>query len=132
MALILHIIVISRPVQNLIRRLRGIPPREPSESPAPHVEPESLWASLKHHTERHGGSTIFAYMLTRLVGCLTLLGFSITSLVLDEVRKAETGELGIMGKWGKKHKGRKRKSDKLSVKEWMHVAMCMTFVRRLD
>ena len=36
------------------------------------------------HIVKHGGNTIFAFKIARLIGCLVLLGFSSAGLASDE------------------------------------------------
>lgn len=124
--LVLHIVLFLKPVQQLWSRLRRKDFVEYPE-PAPVNRPESLWAEVKQHVQNHGGATIFGFELARLVGCLALLGLSVTSLVLLE--EARNPGADSWGKWGKKHKNKKPKAPAFSVNEWLHVAMCITFVR---
>jgi hypothetical protein len=35
----------------------------------------------------------------------------------------------ILGKWDKKHKHRKHRTPSFSIKEWLDMAMCMTYVK---
>ncbi|KAJ7847132.1 hypothetical protein B0H14DRAFT_3676972 [Mycena olivaceomarginata] len=56
------------------------------------TQPEytSETTSIAGHAEAHGGTTIFAYKVARLLGCLVLLSLSLVSVALDNDEK-ETG-----------------------------------------
>jgi hypothetical protein len=67
--------------------------------PGTFTQPVGLVTEVKEHVAQHGGVTIFAFKLVRLVACLTLLGLSIASLALTETRQSGAGEANIFGKW---------------------------------
>ncbi|KAJ7807314.1 hypothetical protein B0H14DRAFT_3483418 [Mycena olivaceomarginata] len=56
------------------------------------TQPEyaSETTSIAGHVEAHGGTTLFAYKVARLLGCLILLSLSLVSVTLDDDEK-ETG-----------------------------------------
>lgn len=125
--LILHIILLSKPLKKLYNRLS--PSSEPSVEQTTAIPPTGVVPEFKEHISQHGGPTIFAFKVARFLGCLALLGLSVTSLVIDEISK--TTDVGIAGKWGKKHKNKKQPSPALSIEEWLQAAMCMTYVREI-
>ena len=66
----------------------------------------------------------------RLAGSLVLLGLSIISLVIDEVKKSgpqDQDDASITGKWGRKHP-KPRYGAHFSKREWLEAAVCLTFV----
>ena len=89
-------------------------------------------ADVKAHIKAEGGWRIFGWKLLRLAGCLTLVGLTIASLVIDEENR-ESSVIDILK--FKKGKGKKKKkkdapvSDEFSAEEWTHVALCLTYVR---
>ncbi|KAJ7625348.1 hypothetical protein DFH06DRAFT_1273238 [Mycena polygramma] len=62
---------------------------------------------LVEYVAQHGGATIFAFKLVRLVACLALLGLSIASLAITEAKRKAPGSENITG--------------------WLQVAMCLSF-----
>lgn len=132
---VIHLIARVEPVRRLFRRNGTVPNSEESAAP---VHPENLVQELNAHIGSHGGPLIYTHMLIRLVGTLALLGLSITSLILDEVRR--NGKQGLellegqedivdsLGKWGKKHP-KKKYGTHYTKREWLEAAMCLTFVR---
>lgn len=128
--LIIHALLVSGPVKKLLARTRDAQqppaPAEPLLVPSPDIR-----TAISEHIRKTGGLTIVSYKAVRFVACLALLGLSATSLVLEEVRRSEQNGFSALGKWGKKHRGRKRKSRAFTTKEWLHVAMCLTYVRLL-
>ncbi|KAJ7596700.1 hypothetical protein C8J56DRAFT_294246 [Mycena floridula] len=121
----LHILFVSKPVQKLIARFRAVEVSDDSPEPIPTTRPEAdLVAEIRRHFKDHGGLQIFLFRASRLLAVSALLGLAITSLILEEVASADI--VDIYGKWGKKHK-KKKKSRGFSVIEWLHVAMCITF-----
>ncbi|KAJ8703097.1 hypothetical protein PTI98_001750 [Pleurotus ostreatus] len=100
-------------------------------------------AEVKAHVASHGGLNIFAYKVARLVGCLSLLGLSIATLIMDEYEMEDKqqldygygdqvplGWLGTLAKWGgKKRRHRRRKEvEQLTYNEWLQFAMCMAYL----
>lgn len=128
--LLVHLIIASK----ILKRLHAfifLPNNSNTdfeEEPTPGTEPppsSGPSAEIRAHITEHGGLHIFAYKIVRLCGCLILLALSIYS--------AETSNYGsqgfdIFGKWGKKHKPKKHRTPKFSVKDWLEVAICMTYV----
>ncbi|KAF8832671.1 hypothetical protein HHX47_DHR1001791 [Lentinula edodes] len=131
---VIHLIARVEPVRRLFRRIGTVPNSEESAAP---VQPENLIQELNAHVGSRGGPIIYVYMLIRLVGTLALLGLSITSLILDEVRR--NGKQGLellegqedivdsLGKWGKKHP-KKKYGTHYTKREWLEAAMCLTFL----
>ncbi|KAJ7286214.1 hypothetical protein C8J57DRAFT_1446843 [Mycena rebaudengoi] len=72
------------------------------------------------------GTVIFAFKLVRLVACLALLGLSLASLALTETHESETGRMGVLRKWGKKHP-KNEKGPEVSLTGWLQMAMCATY-----
>ncbi|THU88444.1 P-loop containing nucleoside triphosphate hydrolase protein [Dendrothele bispora CBS 962.96] len=119
--LLLHIVLVSRMVRKWLGRASH---EEPVQTPP---MPVGLAAEVKEHVEEHGGPVIYAYMLARLLGSLALLGLSITSLVIDEIKKLDVqseDEVSIAGKKGR----RRRYGTQFSKREWLEAAMCLTFL----
>ncbi|KAJ3890944.1 hypothetical protein GG344DRAFT_77404 [Lentinula edodes] len=131
---VIHLIARVELVRRLFRRNRIVPNSEESAAP---VHPENLVQELNAHIGSHGGPLIYTHMLIRLVGTLALLGLSITSLILDEVRR--NGKQGLellegqedivdsLGKWGKNHP-KKKYGTHYTKREWLEAAMCLTFL----
>ncbi|KAJ3985397.1 hypothetical protein F5890DRAFT_1510435 [Lentinula detonsa] len=132
LTLLIHLISNSKAARKLLGR-----PVPSSEEPAAELQPDSLIQELKLHVESLGGPSIYAYILARLIGTLALLGLSITTLILDEVHRAENQSLQLprkekdvadaLGKWGKKHPKNKYGTH-YAKREWLEAAMCLTFL----
>ncbi|SJL07707.1 uncharacterized protein ARMOST_11057 [Armillaria ostoyae] len=123
---LLQIVFSSRRVRRLFRRSTDAPiaaDEEPQLDEAV-FQPAGYFQDLKEHILQSGGAKIFTYRVLRLVGCLVLLGLSITTLVLD----VEENELATSGKWGKKHKKKPRGDRWLKPKEWLAASLCLTFL----
>ncbi|KAK0480768.1 hypothetical protein IW261DRAFT_1474488 [Armillaria novae-zelandiae] len=123
---LLQIVFSSRRVRRLFQRSTVAPTadEEPQPDPEPVVQPAGYFQDLKEHVSQSGGARIFTYRVLRLVGCLALLGLSITTLVLD----VEENELTTSGKWGKKHKKKPRGDRWLKPREWLAASLCLTFL----
>ncbi|KAF8898485.1 hypothetical protein BD779DRAFT_1607278 [Infundibulicybe gibba] len=128
--LLLHIILVSSPVQRIYARItsRGSNPLEQESSSHTYIQPTGMMAEVREHVATHGGRVIFAHKIARLVGCLTLLGLSVASAIIDESSKGPHERVTIFGKWGKKHKGKTHPSPALSVTEWLELAMCICYL----
>ncbi|KAJ4000261.1 hypothetical protein F5050DRAFT_1804229 [Lentinula boryana] len=132
LTLLIHLISNSKAARKLFGR-----PVTSSEEPAPELQPDNLIQELKLHVESLGGPAIYAYILSRLIGTLALLGLSITTLILDEVHRAGNQSLQLpmkqedvadaLGKWGKKHPKNKYGTH-YAKREWLEAAMCLTFL----
>nr|GAT43358.1 ATP-binding cassette transporter [Mycena chlorophos] len=69
-----------------------------SIDPHPTENPQSHFGtSLANHVETHGGGTIFAFKLMRLLGCFILLGLSSAAVLLDDEDKCSLGLFGLVG-----------------------------------
>ncbi|KAF5338427.1 hypothetical protein D9758_012247 [Tetrapyrgos nigripes] len=124
-ALLLHIVFVSKPVQRWFGK--NSDESEPQAAIPLHA---SLVGEVREHIKEHGGLVIFWYMLARLAGSLVLLGLSITSLVIDEVKRSgpqDQDDASIMGKWGRKHP-RRRYGAHFSKREWLEAAMSLTYL----
>ncbi|KIK71390.1 hypothetical protein GYMLUDRAFT_254610 [Collybiopsis luxurians FD-317 M1] len=129
---LVHIIADTSSARKLFRRQQSINAEEPVWN---YAQPENLVQEVKIHVAEHGGPVIYMYMIFRLLGSLTLLGLSITSLVFDEIERVGTQEeLGgaedtfeTLGKWGKKHPKNKYGTH-FSKREWLEAAMSLTFL----
>ncbi|KAF5375212.1 hypothetical protein D9758_000001 [Tetrapyrgos nigripes] len=124
-ALLLHIVFVSKPVQRWFGK--NSDESEPQAAIPLHA---SLVGEVREHIKEHGGLVIFSYMLARLAGSLVLLGLSITSLVIDEVKRSgpqDQDDASIMGKWGRKHP-RHRYGAHFSKREWLEAAMSLTYL----
>lgn len=90
-----------------------------------------ILADVKSHVKAGGGCIVFGWKLLRLAGCLALVGLTIATLVIDEGNR----ESSVIDIWKhKKGKGKKKKkdvpvSDEFTNEEWVHVALCLTYVR---
>ena len=88
-------------------------------------------ADIKSHVQAKGGPVIFGWKLLRLAGCLTLVGLTMATLIIDEESR-ESSFVDVL-KW-KKGKGKKKKkkdtpaTDEFTTEEWLHVALCLTYV----
>ncbi len=129
--LILHILLSWTPVRRLISRLqknKKFP--DNNWEPQPTTQSFGIFAEVRDHVVLHGGPTIFFYMVFRFLSSLALLGLSAASLVLDE-RDRTHGNVGLFGKWGIKHKGKKEHSRAFTNEEWLEASLCLTFVRTI-
>ena len=90
-----------------------------------------LISAVKDHVGKLGGSTIFFCQLARLVVVLTLFNLSVISFLhdgLEEQNVVEAG-LGALGKhWGGKKRENKGNGSPLSEREWLDLAMSLTYV----
>ncbi|KAF9066068.1 hypothetical protein BDP27DRAFT_1424214 [Rhodocollybia butyracea] len=129
LVLLLHVIGSFKTTQKLLRR-----PVTITEEPIARPQSESILQDIKGHIRAHGGFRMYAYMITRLIGTLALLGLSISTLLLDELERVGSQELSVeddvvneLGKWGKKHP-KKKHGYRFSRHEWLEAAMCLTFL----
>ena len=94
-----------------------------------------LVSAVKEHVKRSGGTTIFVYNLSRLVVVLSLLFLSIFSFLREEEHHQQhlIGSGLSVHSLGK-HRGKKRKhkhrdgGDSFSEREWLDLALCLTYV----
>lgn len=93
-----------------------------------------LCADLRQHVISLGGIEIFVFRVLRLVSCVALLAFTITSLILEKREDSEPSQFTLYGKhWGKKHPHQRDASNKLFTKhEWLHVALALTYVGHIS
>lgn len=124
----LRIFLLWKPARKLFSRVLSTKTEETLPEPEQAIPAAGFFAEAREHIAIHGGPVIFAHMLARLVGCLALLGLTITTLILDERNKSEADEIGVTGKWGKKPKNKRGRSPAFSTDEWLQVAMCITYV----
>lgn len=103
LALILHIALTSRFVRRFSARVRSGP-----DSPK----------QTKAEASARGGRLYYAYMVARFAGCVALSGLSIASLVFHGGREFQD-DAEVDGAY-------QGKRDM-----WLHVAICVTFVRCL-
>lgn len=85
-------------------------------------------ADIQSHVKAKGGPIIFFWKLLRLAGCLTLVGLTMATLIIDEEGREST-LIDVLKK--KKKKGKKKTdpiSDEFTLEEWLHVALCLTYV----
>ena len=123
--LLLHIVFASKSIRKWLGKASDEEPVQQTSA-----SPTTLVAELKQHVKEHGGPVIYAFMLARLLGSLALLGLSIFSLVIDEVKKLNIQieeDVSVAGKWSKKHPKR-RYGTHFSKREWLEAAVCLTFV----
>ncbi|KAJ4476620.1 hypothetical protein J3R30DRAFT_3759412 [Lentinula aciculospora] len=130
--LLLHLIGNSQPFRKLFRQ-----PVISLEEFTAQVQPDNIVQELNAHIRSSGGPVIYVYMLARLIGSLALLGLSVTTLILDEVRRTggqslepigeEEGDADALGKWGKRHP-KKKYGTHYTKREWLEAAMCLTFL----
>lgn len=96
---------------------------------------EGIISDVKVHIVSQGGSTVFAYKIARLLGCLTLVALTIVSTVLSDYSKdAWSGDAFETSFKKKKGKGRRKKpkdSSDFSVAEWLQISLCLAYVRDL-
>lgn len=132
--LVAHLIIASKPVQQLLGRIFSSKGGDPDPSDAPPVEPSpepphaGIVSEVKAHIKSLGGSTIFLYKIVRLVGCLALVGLTIATVVRDEKGTAKADAIDVLKKhWGKKGK-HARRNDGFTDREWLQVTLCLTYV----
>ncbi len=127
---------------------RALPLPIPVSSP-PVEAATALVSAVKDHVERSGGSTIFLFQLARLVLVLTLLGLPIFCFLREEEEQQKQQQqpssidsAGLLRvdslRGGSKH-GRKKSKYKhgqgggsFSEREWIHLAFCLDYVRRVS
>ncbi|KAF9458727.1 P-loop containing nucleoside triphosphate hydrolase protein [Collybia nuda] len=119
---------------SLHKRLRNYifstnpPSVDSGERPTSGIEPSASTepsAEIQANIAEHGGISIHTYKVVRFCGCLALLAISIYS---TEASNYGSQGIDIFGKWGKNHKTRKPGSPKFSTRDWLEVAMCMTYL----
>ena len=136
--LVLHIILHSQTFKRLyahfIPKSRAADPDLSAREILQGVHPASSFGQMREHVEHHGGIAIFAHMLTRFVGCATLLGVSVATFIFEETGQVEDIIFSMAGKhWGRKHKHCNHKhpgghGDVFSEAEWLQVALCIATV----
>lgn len=129
--LLLHIVLLSKPVRTLHSRLfrsngplADINPNEPN----PQSSAAGFVAEAKEYVAKQGGATIYAFKITRLVGCLALLGLSLATLILAESEGPDVGHSSKGKHWGKKKKHHKHDHGPLSSDELLQVFAVVNFV----
>ena len=131
--LILHVIVSSKPVKQLYRLLLPKSRHTESEPSANDrsqgIHPASFFGQVKEHVHLHGGPVIFTFKVLRLFGCLTLLGVSLATFILEEAGDIDDMLYGVNGKWGKKRRKHKHTNEQFTQAEWVQVALVLTSVR---
>ncbi|PBK69165.1 hypothetical protein ARMSODRAFT_1019154 [Armillaria solidipes] len=126
--LILHILLSWTPVRRFISRSQKNKKfLDNNREPQPTTQSFGILAEVREHVALHGGPAIFFYMVFRFLSSLALLGLSAASLVLDE-RDRIHDNVGLYGKWGKKHKGKKEHSRAFTNEEWLEASLCLTFL----
>ncbi|KAK0473305.1 hypothetical protein IW261DRAFT_1342846 [Armillaria novae-zelandiae] len=126
--LILHILLIWTPVRRFISRLqKNKNISDNNRESQPTTQSFGILAEVREHVALHGGPTIFFYTVLKFLGSLALLGLSVASLVLDEQDRTHDN-VGLYGKWGKKHKGKKEHSQAFTNEEWLEASLCLTFL----
>ncbi|KAL5534538.1 hypothetical protein ACEPAG_1001 [Sanghuangporus baumii] len=115
-----------KPVRSLVTRAFRRPITEETDDGIGQDVPEhgGILADIKMHIDAKGGPVIFTYKMLRLLGCLTLVGLTIATLVIDETDR-QTGFLEILKK--KKKKKKHARSDEFTEAEWLQVAVCLTY-----
>lgn len=127
----LHLISQTKVVKKIFARIFSSEQVEDasSENPTPPAH-NGLWADLRKQTKSLGGTDIFIFRALRLVSCIALLAFTITSLILEKREDSDPSQFTLYGKhWGKKHPHHRDGSNKLFTRhEWLHVALALTYV----
>ncbi|KAG2023135.1 ATP-binding cassette transporter [Coprinopsis cinerea AmutBmut pab1-1] len=87
-------------------------------------EEANIVSDFSEHVKLHGGATIFAFRVLRLLACIALLGLFVYSSILDE----QSSLYVIFGdkkkKGGRKH--RDKTPPKLTEQEWIDMMLSMT------
>ncbi|KAG1908484.1 uncharacterized protein F5891DRAFT_993333 [Suillus fuscotomentosus] len=124
--LLLHLIMLSNPVKKLWSYF--LPHKTEEEPTVFFDEPitaDGFFSEARVFISQHGGWVIFAYKFARFIGCLTFLGLSLATFILDGRGEHVTGA----NKLSKGKHRRPRPSDgyiPFSPAEWLQFAMCMT------
>ena len=119
-----------------VRRLRG----EDTTAPATQnnyrvvatASQTGFVSAVKCHVEASGGSTIFLFQVSRLVVVLALLCLAIFNFLQEEgqQRVFPSSAVGALTKhWGKKPKGKHYCVGSLTEREWLDLALCLSYVR---
>jgi hypothetical protein len=129
--LILHIA--SKTIKWLYTRLTLNPKPNNTEPFTPARDQADYPASrIQRHIASHGGAAVFAYSVLRLIGCLALLGLSISTIML-EYKGPIDNEFFVMAR---KHLGKEYWRHGYSTNagfceaERLQVALCMTTVHK--
>ncbi|KAJ1309715.1 hypothetical protein OPQ81_006480 [Rhizoctonia solani] len=143
--LLLHVLLTITPVKRYITKLRG---RELDEEDSPPQQPvvrqhTGFFPDLRSHIKAHGGPSIFAWKVLRLVSCLILTGLTIAAIIsineghdtigtkeyeLDDELDLDSDVDAMSKKWKKKHKKHKKKRARwFSTAEWIEISLCMFY-----
>ncbi|EIW86373.1 hypothetical protein CONPUDRAFT_78742 [Coniophora puteana RWD-64-598 SS2] len=126
--LLLHLVIVSRPVQKLWARVS--PPKDEDfdavaaqdESPIP---AEGVVAETKAFVQSHGGPVHFVYKILRLLGCFAFLGICAATFVFEE-GLAEDSDLTLLLRKHRKDPKPDQTQSAFSDEEWLQFALCMT------
>ncbi|KAF9015463.1 ATP-binding cassette transporter [Cyathus striatus] len=134
--LLIHLILSSGPVQKLFTRIfsRASSPHESESGTDTNTatSSQSLASDVDRHIKLHGGKTIFAFRMVRFLSCLVLLGFSITSAIIDDTADEHHHSMpAFLSSWTKKHKRSGQRGPALSSGEWVDLALCLTYLYAL-
>ena len=132
--LVLHIALLSKTIKRLYTRL--IPNSKPDDSePFTPARDQADYPAgrVQRHIASHGGTAIFAHSILKLIGCLALLGLSISTIMLED--KGPIDKLFFV--MGRKHLDKEYWTHGYSTNagfceaERLQVASCMTTVHEL-
>jgi hypothetical protein len=131
--LILHLIILSKPVKKVWSRF--LPPTKTEEETSALSEEATrvngFFSKAKASISRHGGLAIFAYKFARFIGCVVLLALSLVTFIL-EVR--EDHSVGVdKVSWRQHRMSYHPHNDYIpsSRTEWLQFALCTTAVSSL-
>ncbi|KAJ1309694.1 hypothetical protein OPQ81_006459 [Rhizoctonia solani] len=112
-------------------------------APQPTVRQHTgFFPDLRSHIKAHGGPTIFAWKVLRLVSCLILIGLTIAAAVsineghntigtkeyeLSGESDIYSGVNRISKEWGKKIKKHKKRARWFSTSEWIEISLCLFY-----
>lgn len=99
---------------------------------APPTGRNGIFSDLKAHIKASGGATVFTYKAVRLLGCLSLLAFTIATAVILEEQSSASHFSSFLKK--KKHGGKHENRDgyTFSTAEWLQVGLCLVYVGSLS
>ncbi|KAF8744087.1 P-loop containing nucleoside triphosphate hydrolase protein, partial [Rhizoctonia solani] len=143
--LLLHVVLAATPAKRLIARFRSRNVDEDDVDSIPQQpivrQHTGFFPDLRSHIKAHGGTTVFAWKVLRLLACFALTALTVGAIVsINEGHKTigtkvyeYTEELDLdmdtlTKKWGKKHRKHKKKRERwFSTAEWIEISLCMFY-----
>ncbi|KAJ8594874.1 hypothetical protein M405DRAFT_929881 [Rhizopogon salebrosus TDB-379] len=126
--LILHLIILSKPVKKVWSRF--LPPTKTEEETSALSEEATrvngFFSKAKASISRHGGLAIFTYKFARFIGCLVLLALSLVTFILEVREEHSVGADKVSWRQHRKSYHPHNGYIPFSRAEWLQFALCMT------